>query len=248
MAGAPNSWDYGYSPRPNRCNGHRPMIRKCTIAAQVFFLINIKWVLIHMTEHYYSKQPQAKSSPQSWSFDLRGRTFQFTSDIGVFSKSEVDFGSRVLIETFQEPEINGPILDVGCGYGPIGLSLASDFSERQIFMIDVNERAVELAAKNAEINKITNTTILQSDLYENLNEKSFASIVTNPPIRAGKRVVHAIFEEAYNHLADHGDLWVVIQKKQGAPSAKDKMEEIFGNAEVVTKKKGYFILRAKKFD
>lgn len=100
-----------------------------------------------MTEHYYSKQPQAKSLPQSWSFDLRGKTFQFTSDVGVFSKSEVDFGSRVLIESFQEPEVDGPILDVGCGYGPIGLSLASDFSDRHIFMVDVNERAVELAQK-----------------------------------------------------------------------------------------------------
>jgi len=201
-----------------------------------------------MTEHYYSEQPQAKSSPQSWSFNLRGKAFQFTSDIGVFSKNEVDFGSRVLIEAFQDPEIDGPILDVGCGYGPIGLSLASDFSDRQIFMVDVNERAVELARKNAEINKISNITILQSDLYKQLNEKTFASIVTNPPIRAGKKVVHAIFEEARNHLANHGDLWVVIQKKQGAPSAKAKLEEIFGNVEVAAKKKGYFILRAKKFD
>ncbi|WP_212925928.1 class I SAM-dependent methyltransferase [Oceanobacillus sp. J11TS1] len=201
-----------------------------------------------MTEHYYSKQPQAKSSPKSWSFDLRGKTFQFKSDIGVFSKSEVDFGSRVLIEAFREPEVKGPILDVGCGYGPIGLSLASSFSDRQIFMIDVNKRAVELAKENAVINKISNTTIFQSDLYEQLNEKSFASIVTNPPIRAGKKVVHAIFEEAYDYLAEQGELWVVIQKKQGAPSAKDKMEEIFGNVEVVQKNKGYFILRAKKFD
>lgn len=201
-----------------------------------------------MTEHYYSKQPQAKSSPKSWSFDLGGKTFQFKSDIGVFSKSEIDFGSRVLIEAFQEPAIEGPILDVGCGYGPIGLSFASRFSDRQIFMIDVNERAVALAKENAEINKIDNTTILQSDLYEQLNEQSFASIVTNPPIRAGKIVVHAIFEEAYNHLVNYGDLWVVIQKKQGAPSAKEKIEKIFGNVEVVKKSKGYFILRAKKFD
>lgn len=201
-----------------------------------------------MMEHYYSKQPQAKSLPQSWSFDLRGKTFQFTSDVGVFSKNEVDFGSRVLIESFREPEVDGPILDVGCGYGPIGLSLASDFSNREIFMVDVNERAVELARKNAEINKISNTTILQSDLYQQLHEKRFASIVTNPPIRAGKKVVHAIFEEAWGHLSNQGDLWAVIQKKQGAPSAKDKLEEIFGNVEVVVKKKGYFILRAKKFD
>ncbi|WP_080876148.1 class I SAM-dependent methyltransferase [Oceanobacillus timonensis] len=201
-----------------------------------------------MTDHYYSKQPQAESIPRHWSFELRGRMFQFTSDVGVFSKNEVDFGSRLLIEAFQEPEVNGSILDVGCGYGPIGLSLASSFPDRCVCMVDVNERAVELAQKNAEINKVSNTTIFQSDLYEQLHEKMFASIVTNPPIRAGKKIVHAILEEAYHYLENHGELWVVIQKKQGAPSAKDKIEAVFGNVEIVTKKKGYFILRAKKFD
>ncbi|MFD1067372.1 class I SAM-dependent methyltransferase [Oceanobacillus locisalsi] len=201
-----------------------------------------------MTDHYYSKQPQAKSLPQNWSFELRGRRFQFTSDVGVFSKSEVDFGSKLLIETFQEPGVAGSILDVGCGYGPIGLSLASSFSDRCVYMVDVNERAVELARKNAEINKVSNTIILQSDLYEQLHEKTFASIVTNPPIRAGKKIVHAIFEDAYHYLEKYGELWAVIQKKQGAPSAKDKIEAVFGNAEIVTKKKGYYILRAKKID
>lgn len=213
-----------------------------------FSLIDIKWVLFRMTEHYYSKQPQTKSSPKSWSFNLRGKAFRFTSDIGVFSKSEVDFGSRVLIEAFQEPDIKGHLLDVGCGYGPIGLALASSFTDRHICMIDVNERAVELAQKNADMNQITNITIFQSDLYERVKEQSFAAIVTNPPIRAGKKVVHAIFEEAYHHLLPNGELWVVIQKKQGAPSAKEKLESIFNNVEVVKKSKGYFILKAKKID
>lgn len=199
-----------------------------------------------MSEHYFSNNPQSKTSPRMWMYELRGRTFHFTSDVGVFSKNDIDFGSRLLIEQFQEPRINGGILDVGCGYGPIGLSLAADFNDRTVSMIDVNERAVELAKQNASANSITNVTIQTSDLYNAIDGKSrFAAIVTNPPIRAGKKVVHQIFEGAKELLLPNGELWVVIQKKQGAPSAKDKLDDLFGNVEIVKKDKGYFILKAQ---
>jgi len=163
-----------------------------------------------------------------------------------FSKSEVDFGSRLLIDTFDPPEIAGPILDVGCGYGPIGLSIAKDFPNRLVHMIDVNQRAIGLAKENAEKNGIDNLEIYESDRFENVNEENFAAILTNPPIRAGKEVVHTIFEQSFQHLRSGGELWVVIQKKQGAPSAKAKLEELFGGVDIVAKKKGYYILKAKK--
>ncbi|WP_272032731.1 class I SAM-dependent methyltransferase [Oceanobacillus kimchii] len=199
-----------------------------------------------MSEHYFSNNPQSKTSPRTWMYELRGRTFRFTSDIGVFSKNDIDFGSRLLIEQFQEPQINGDILDVGCGYGPIGLSLAAEFNEREVSMIDVNERAVELAKKNASANNVTNVIIQTSDLYSAIDDESrFAAVVTNPPIRAGKKVVHQIFEGAKELLLPNGELWVVIQKKQGAPSAKDKLDDLFGNVEIVKKDKGYFILKAQ---
>ncbi|GLO64323.1 class I SAM-dependent methyltransferase [Oceanobacillus kimchii] len=199
-----------------------------------------------MSEHYFSNNPQSKTSPRTWMYELRGRTFRFTSDIGVFSKNDIDFGSRLLIEQFQEPQINGDILDIGCGYGPIGLSLAAEFNEREVSMIDVNERAVELAKKNASANNVTNVTIQTSDLYSAIDDESrFAAVVTNPPIRAGKKVVHQIFEGAKELLLPNGELWVVIQKKQGAPSAKDKLDDLFGNVEIVKKDKGYFILKAQ---
>ena len=99
-----------------------------------------------MSEHYYSRDPKVKSDPNEWSSTLRGITLRFKTDAGVFSKGEVDFGSRVLAETFEMPEAEGAILDVGCGYGPIGLSIAASFPERSIHMIDVNERAIALAA------------------------------------------------------------------------------------------------------
>ncbi|MCO4852254.1 class I SAM-dependent methyltransferase [Bacillus vallismortis] len=200
-----------------------------------------------MSEHYYSDKPSVKSNKQTWSFRLRDKDFMFTSDSGVFSKKEVDFGSRLLIDSFEEPEVEGGILDVGCGYGPIGLSLANAFKDRAIHMIDVNERAVELSNENAEQNGITNVKIYQSDLFSNVDSaETFASILTNPPIRAGKKVVHAIFEKSAEHLKTSGELWIVIQKKQGAPSAIEKLEELFGEVSVVQKKKGYYIIKAKK--
>ncbi|MFU8692589.1 class I SAM-dependent methyltransferase [Rossellomorea sp. FS2] len=199
-----------------------------------------------MTNHYYSQNPEVGSDPQHFTFDLRGRSFRFKTDHGVFSKKEVDFGSRVLIGAFELPGVDGPVLDVGCGYGPIGLSLAKEFPERTIHMIDVNERALSLASENAAANGVGNVEIYQSDRFEQVEEKKFSAILTNPPIRAGKETVHAIFTESAEHLAENGELWVVIQKKQGAPSAMEKMEELFSNVEVVVKKKGYYILKSVK--
>ena len=195
--------------------------------------------------HYYTNNVNAHSDERSFDYKLRGYNFKFTTDVGVFSKKEVDFGSRLLIESFIIPEIDGNILDVGCGYGPIGLSLAKSYENRDIHMIDVNQRAIELTKKNAKNNQIHNVTDYESCCYDGVEGK-FAVIVSNPPIRAGKKVVHGILEQATKHLVDKGELWIVIQKKQGAPSAKKKMEEVYGNCEVVAKDKGYFILKAIK--
>ncbi|WP_419884052.1 class I SAM-dependent methyltransferase [Peribacillus sp. B-H-3] len=200
-----------------------------------------------MSDHYYSQNPDVESNPKFWDYTLRGRKLRFKSDNGVFSKNEIDFGSRLLIETFQfDSELRGDILDVGCGYGPIGLSIAASFPERTIEMVDINNRAVELAKDNAKANGISNVKIYESDRLENVQSSQFAAILTNPPIRAGKKVVHEIFEESFKKLVTGGELRVVIQKKQGAPSAMDKMEQLFGNAEIAEKKKGYWILVSKK--
>ncbi|RFU61388.1 class I SAM-dependent methyltransferase [Peribacillus glennii] len=200
-----------------------------------------------MAEHYYSQKPDVESNPRFWDFTLRGRTLRFKSDNGVFSKNEVDFGSRLLIEAFHlNSEVKGDILDVGCGYGPIGLSVAAAYPGTEVQMIDINSRAVELAKENAKTNGISNVSIYESDLFEKVDASRFAAILTNPPIRAGKKVVQEIFENSHERLASGGELWVVIQKKQGAPSAMDKMKGLFGNVEVAQKKKGYYILVSKK--
>lgn len=199
-----------------------------------------------MSEHYYSKDPKVKSNPKEWSSELRGVKLRFKTDAGVFSKGEVDFGSRLLAEAFVLPESEGAILDVGCGYGPIGLSIAGSFPERNIHMVDVNERALALAAHNAGQNDIGNVKIYPSDALSAVKEIEFAAILTNPPIRAGKETIFKIYEEAYSKLAVGGELWIVIQKKQGAPSTMDRLQELFGNVETVVKKKGYYILKAAK--
>lgn len=199
-----------------------------------------------MTEHYYSRKPQTESKPQQWQFTLLGHSFLFETDTGVFSKSEVDFGSRLLIDTFNMPDVEGIVLDVGCGYGPIGLAIAKQYPERTVYMMDINERALQLARKNAELNGIQNVRIYESDGVYVDEQVQVAAVLTNPPIRAGKETVFKIYDGAYQHLCTSGELWVVIQKKQGAPSTLKYLEEKFRSVEIVKKKKGYWIIKAEK--
>lgn len=149
--------------------------------------------------HYYTNDPDLAHDEHSFDFELGGHSLRFTSDNGVFSKHTVDFGSRVLIATILAEELPaGPILDVGTGYGPIGLALAKHFPDRQVTMSDVNERALALAQRNATDNAISNVTIVESSMYDQIDGQ-FGVIVTNPPIRAGKTIVSGILAGAAEH-------------------------------------------------
>lgn len=200
-----------------------------------------------MADHYYSQQPSARSDRKTIEAVLRGQKLQFVSDSGVFSRDGVDYGSRVLIEHIELGQEDG-VLDVGCGYGPIGLTAARLVPRGHVTMLDVNERAVALSRENAALNGIGNVEIQVSDLYEAVGGRTFDVILSNPPIRAGKAVVHRILEEAVMHLKPGGSLWIVIQNKQGAPSARAKLEACFGEDRVseVGKDKGYRVYRAIK--
>ncbi|HLR61787.1 MAG TPA: class I SAM-dependent methyltransferase [Lentibacillus sp.] len=199
-----------------------------------------------MSEHYFSQNPQSKSSPKKWNYQLRGEIFKFESDYGVFSKNEVDYGSRLLIEYFEEPPVEGSLLDLGCGYGPIGIAIANSYKKRSVMLTDINERAVALARKNAHYNDVNNVEFAISDRFSHLKDRKFAAILTNPPIRAGKKIVHQMFEESKHVLLENGQLWVVIKKKQGAPSAMNKLNDLFGDVEVIDRSKGYYILMTTK--
>ena len=195
-----------------------------------------------MSKMYYDEHPDAQHDIHELHVVLLGERMNFLTDAGVFSKKMIDFGSQVLLSclAFQQGET---VLDVGCGYGPLGLSLAKAQGVHAT-MVDVNTRALDLAQKNAAFNQVE-ANIFQSNVYDQV-EESFDHIISNPPIRAGKKVVHEVLSGSFDHLNPGGDLTIVIQKKQGAPSAKAKMEEVFGNCEILKKDKGYYILRSEK--
>ena len=196
-------------------------------------------------EHYFTNDENAKSNEKEFQVEVLGEKFKFITDIGVFSKDELDDASRLLIETFDTLMLPGDVLDVGCGYGAIGIALASNRPNNQVHMVDVNRRAVDLANRNVELNGLKNANAYESDCYKNVNTK-FANIVSNPPIRAGKKIVHQILEEAFDYLEVEGTLTIVIGKQHGAASAQAKMLEIFGNAERIKRKKGFWILHSIK--
>lgn len=200
-----------------------------------------------MVDHYFSKVPTSRHDERIVEAVLRGKKLKFVTDTGVFSRSGVDYGSQFLIERMDIPD-GARVLDIGCGYGPIGIMAAKLHPDNRVVMADINERAVMLARRNAELNGATNTRILQSDIYEQIEDREFDVILSNPPIRAGKKVVFAIFEGARELLKDGGSLWVVIQKKQGAPSALEKLKQLYGRVEEVGKSKGYRVFRAIKMD
>ena len=195
-----------------------------------------------MTKMYFAENPDAKHDIHKLKVELLGQQMTFLTDAGVFSKKMIDYGSRVLLSSleFNKKET---LLDVGCGYGTLGLTLAKT-QELEVTLVDINQRALDLARKNADANQVS-ADIFQSNVYEQVTGQ-FHHIISNPPIRAGKQVVHEVISGSYDHLLADGDLTIVIQKKQGAPSAKTKMEEVFGNCETLKKDKGYYILRSVK--
>lgn len=192
---------------------------------------------------YYEDNQDLSHDFQTLTVELLGQSMRFKTDRGVFSKNGIDYGSRVLLENYQ-PESAKSLLDVGCGYGTLGLTLAKKF-DLDVTMVDVNSRALDLCRQNAIDNAVSNSKIELSNIYESVSEK-YDAIISNPPIRAGKEVVHEILAAAFGHLNDGGHLTIVIQKKQGAPSAQKKMEEVFGNCQLIARDKGYFILRSYK--
>lgn len=195
--------------------------------------------------HYYTTDNNLSSNIKEVEYTFRGNKLKYLVDNGVFSKDRVDFGTNVLLQNLPIFKDNSKVLDVGCGYGAIGLPIAKSNKTLLVEMIDVNLRAVELVKENIRINKTFNATVYESNLYENVKGE-FDYIISNPPIRAGKKIVFGVVDEGFNHLVDGGEIYVVIQKKQGAPSLKKEMELVYGNAEIIAKESGYFIIKSKR--
>lgn len=195
---------------------------------------------------YFDNNEELSHDFHQYSFSLLGEEFSFISDSGVFCKDGLDDGSRLLLETIAKTDLGNSILDMGCGIGPIGLLLAHFDANRHVTLVDVNRRALDCAKQNAaKLGLSSRVDIFESDVYLNINS-SFSTIVTNPPIRAGKKVTYAMYAGAISHLNEGGQLILVIRKQQGASSCQEYLKTMFKEVEVVKSKKGYRILIAKK--
>lgn len=171
---------------------------------------------------------------------ILGRKFVFFTDNGVFSKDGLDFGSRLLLESIPLEEVGANVLDVGCGVGVFGIVL-NKLLETSVDMVDVNLRAIHLTERNIKENHCHNIRVFESNCYENVTKK-YSCIITNPPIRAGKKIVYEIVMNAINYLEKKGVLFLVIRKEQGAKSLISDLEKIY-NVEVLERKKGFFIIK-----
>lgn len=192
---------------------------------------------------YFTNDENLKSEYRNIIYKYKDLTFNFTSDLGVFSKDRIDYASKLLLETyFEYGRKNINVLDVGCGYGFIGITL-SKIMESNADMIDVNKRAVHLSNINIKNNNV-NANAFVSDIYENVDKK-YDCIITNPPIRAGKSVYMNIISNATEYLTSGGELWFVMNKDHGAKSTIEKIKNVY-DVNVINKSKGFFVILCKK--
>jgi 16S rRNA (guanine1207-N2)-methyltransferase len=189
--------------------------------------------------HYFSKsQASLKSKPQELTYTIKGHTFTFLSDYGVFAKDKVDYATDLLLNHISIDDYD-TVLDLGCGYGVIGIVLKR-MIHAHVTMSDVNPRALDLAKKNAELNK-TDIDIINSDGFKAIDQ-TFDHIISNPPIRIGKKPLYLLFRVAKSHLKIGGSLWLVINKKHGAKSAITYLKTLY-HVEVIAKQKGFHVIR-----
>lgn len=192
---------------------------------------------------YFTNNNNLKSERRIIKYEYDSSCYEFISDNGVFSKDRIDFGSRLLVDTYLKSKKNiNNFLDVGCGYGFISILLAHKLNITGIG-IDVNLRALKLAHENAKLNNVS-VSFKESNIYENVEGK-FDLIISNPPIRAGKQVVLEILLDAQYYLSDKGELWFVIRRDGGALSIKKEIENYY-DVEIKEKSKGFYIFIAKK--
>ena len=196
-------------------------------------------------EQYFTNNENLKSEIREITYQTNDITLTFLSDNGVFSKNKIDYASKLLVETFLKyhSKLDSElVLDVGGGYGFIGITLAK-LTGATVEIIDINKRAIHLCEKNIKLNEINNCKAFESNVYENVLNK-YKYIITNPPIRAGKEIVLKILMEAKEYLDEDGELWFVINKDQGAKSTKNALEKWY-NIKIVEKSKGFFVFCAK---
>ena len=193
-----------------------------------------------MSEHYYTASPSSAHDERRVTLKALGNELTFITDAGVFSRDGLDRGTEVLLDAL--PPLAGRMLDLGCGWGPVGVALGKKYPGLEIVMTDINTRAADLARRNLAQNGVR-ATVLQGDGFDPV-EGLFDAIVTNPPIRAGKAVIYGLFDRARSFLKPGGALYLVIRKQQGAPSALKFLKERYREAEVIDRGSGFHVIRA----
>ena len=204
--------------------------------------------------HYFSPQTTLLSAQQLESFQfhpqtVNGRTLQFLTPRGVFSREGVDEGTRILLGQWlaqAPPEYNGRIADLGCGWGAVAAFAAAQFPDCSVYSVDINPRAAQVTAHNLSRNELTNCAIWAGDGLAATRAQCFDDILCNPPIRAGNAAIARLFDDAHRALKMRGELWVVIRTAQGAKSWAKRLNELFGNCETIALDKGYRVLRCRK--
>lgn len=194
--------------------------------------------------HYYTDNSQLASNPRSFDYYFDNEKFIFTTDNGVFCKENVDYGSYLLIKNTFRQALGNRLLDLGCGWGPVGIIIKRFNPDIEVTAVDVNSRAVELTNLNAVQNKTLIKACLCTDIL--ILNLLFDSIILNPPIRAGKVVIYDLYDKAYHTLRENGSLYIVIQKKQGASSSVNKLSELFKTVTVLDREGGYWVIQAIK--
>ena len=194
-----------------------------------------------MNDQYYTADPTSESNPVPCAFPYRGHGLNFMTDAGVFSRGELDVGSRLLLDAL--PALTGDVLDIGCGWGAIGVALAKANKAARVTMVDVNRRALGLCRQNCERNGVT-AEVIESDGMAEVLGRKFDAIVTNPPIRAGKQVIYRMFADAAKSLHAGGALYLVIRKQQGAESCVKYLKTLFNEVEKLDKSAGFWVLKA----
>ena len=195
-------------------------------------------------DHYYTSAPTSAHKTAYVDMEYRGHALRFETDSGVFSRTELDRGTEVLLDSLPET-LSGSVLDMGCGWGVIGVAIGKHWADTKITMADINQRACDLSRKNAAAAGVE-AAVIESDGYEKILGNTYDLILQNPPIRAGKAVIYKMFADASACLNADGELWLVIRKQQGAPSAITYLKTLFEDVDTVEKKSGFWIIRCRQ--
>lgn len=193
--------------------------------------------------HYFINDENVKHNKKIIEVKCCDTTIKVYTDNGVFSKEHLDYGTKLLLTNFLKESKEGNVLDLGCGYGIIGITISLE-SNMKVDLVDINDRALELTKENIKLNNIVNARCWKSNIYENIKDK-YDYIITNPPIRAGKETLKKFLFDGKDYLEDNGELWFVMRKDHGVKTMIKELEMEY-KTEIIDKSKGFYIVKLKK--